>query len=259
MKKGQKELTMIISLIILLVVAVVTISLFLQFFGGKLDIGQDAIEQAQFEAKCQGYCSAISTAVSDNVGDAIWDYCYYAAILQKSDYSELVIRGSGASSFCRDGVHCFNIEGSVCTARGRVITPYVCLETMCKNLITAGKSKAKAEELIKERMHKGNCNLREGAKITVGNEERVIDVPTWWELLFEHPNCSMTSGFIPDNGGDTPPSTGCVAACRDEGHSGATSEDCASVLTCVGANIPLTQAEICADSPDPTFGCCCTP
>jgi len=244
-RKGQKELTMIISLVILLVVAVVTISLFLQFFGSKPPVGEDAIEMAKFESKCLGLCTDVEAAFSDKRDNAIWAYCTYSASLQKSQGTDLIVEGPGFYAYCRDEAHCFNEDASSCMAQGFVITPQMCLQTMCKLLINSGESQEEAEQIIKEEMPSGNCNLRKGTTVS----ETTIRQETWWEKYFENPDCSGISGGGGNGGG----SGVCEGFCLGKGHSGATDDECIAATSCNAPYIgypegdggPCTGLEVC--------------
>ncbi len=74
MRTGQKSLEMIIGLVILLVVAAVVISMFLNIFQ-EPEVGQQAVERQQIEQQCSSLCQGWKEASQENALSAAIDYC----------------------------------------------------------------------------------------------------------------------------------------------------------------------------------------
>ena len=108
--KGQKSLQMIIGMVMLLVVAGVTISMFINVFQ-EPDLGESTQERQEIQNQCAERCNSWKQASGDNSLSAALEYC--TAKFERDvdgDGSTTDIAGSGYNSYCEDGVKCFNIH-----------------------------------------------------------------------------------------------------------------------------------------------------
>jgi hypothetical protein len=206
--KGQKELSMIITLIILLVVAVVTIALFLRIFQ-EPKIGKDAMELQKIKQECTKACQEAKEATPDIFLASVWNYCINSFRLkeQESGGVDVIIgKGVGENAYCIDGLFCFLIPDERCYLKGDYINPEKCLEYMCRYALKIKNNDVvEANKMIRDNMkrEKGSCRLEQGAIVQKkGGSIISIEAPTWYETYFKNPDCS---GFLANNIG-TPPS-----------------------------------------------------
>lgn len=189
MRKGDKELSVIITFIILLVVAVVVISMFLKIVK---PIEVEGVEYLKIKNECNKLCSKVKNAHSYAFLGTAWEYCTRTFHLLQGDYIEIIGQGTGKFAFCRDAMHCFNIVEEPCRVSGEIITPEKCLEYMCKKALEIYEGNVTlASQRVQEDMNPGTCDLRQGAVITVeGGKRKTILEKTWYELYFKNVNCS---------------------------------------------------------------------
>lgn len=187
----------VIAVGILVIMAGVAIYLFfptLLFFRAYSEppqiIGEDKTELDDALKQCVTMCNNIRSAPENR--EMIWDYCSKYFFLPKSEKisSDLIIKGEGYLSFCRNRAHCFNIVEQPCVVNGEVITPELCLSVMCMHLQDEGFSDEEASREIEKTMQSGWCFLGKGAEVKVGEEIKAIKELTWWEKNFKQPNCS---------------------------------------------------------------------
>jgi hypothetical protein len=135
--KGQKSLQMIIGMVMLLVVAGVTISMFLNVFQ-EPDLGENTQERQEIQNQCAERCNSWKEASGDNSLSAALEYC--TAKFERDvdgDGSTTDIAGSGYNSYCQDGIHCFN-EYSCEQGVNEVLNAQKCRQIMCEYYTTSG-------------------------------------------------------------------------------------------------------------------------
>jgi hypothetical protein len=130
-RKGQKSLEMIIGLVILLVVAGVVISTFLnQFQDTPGSQYEDTLQQEEISRTCQSKCSAYkNTDAGVRSQTAAIDYCT-STFNYDSDGDGTLTETAGRlyNSYCEDGVKCFNVH--TCEVGQETLNAERCKEVM---------------------------------------------------------------------------------------------------------------------------------
>lgn len=130
MRKGQKSLEMIIGLVILLVVAAVVISMFLNIFQ-EPQIGQQTVERQKIEQTCSSLCQDWQESSGRASLSAAIEYCQRTFVFDSDDDGTTrEIAGSGFNSYCENGVHCFNVQ--TCEAGFETLDYQKCRQLMCE-------------------------------------------------------------------------------------------------------------------------------
>ena len=164
-RKGQKSLEMIIGLVILLVVASVVISMFLNIFQ-EPDIGQDTVELEQVKQDCSSKCDEWKSAKDVNSLSAAVDYCTSTYEHDfDGDGSTSGVAGSGFNSYCEDGVQCFNVQ--TCESGFQTLDQETCRQLMCEyytdinndpyNITKQGNVHDHISDLVRDNV--GSCGL----------------------------------------------------------------------------------------------------
>jgi hypothetical protein len=113
LRKGQKSLEMIIGLVILLVVAGVVISTFLnQFEDNPGNQYQDTLQKEEIKKTCQSKCSEYKSSSGGEKGkSAAIDYCT-STFSYDEDGDGILSEAAGTlyNTYCEDGVKCFNLN-----------------------------------------------------------------------------------------------------------------------------------------------------
>jgi len=125
-RKGQKSLEMIIGLVILLVVAAVVISMFLNIFQ-EPDVGQDSVELEKIRQQCSQACDSWK---SQGLTGAV-EYCTMKFVYDENgDGNTRQVVRNGYNSYCEDGVHCFNVH--TCSPSFETLDAEKCRELLCQ-------------------------------------------------------------------------------------------------------------------------------
>ena len=134
LRKGQKSLEMIVGLIILLVVAAVVISMFLNIFT-EPDIGQDAMEEQEIIQECDSLCQSWQGSQGETAMSNAIEYCTKNFVHDATgDGSTTSVAGSGYNSYCEDGTYCFNKH--TCESGRTTLDAERCRELMCEYYVT---------------------------------------------------------------------------------------------------------------------------
>jgi len=150
--KGQKSLEMIIGLVILLVVAGVVISTFLNQFEDNPGSQYDStLEEEEISRTCQSMCSDYKETSGTRAQTAAIEYCTTTFNFD-SDGDGTLSETAGRlyNSYCEDGVKCFNVHQ--CEIGRDVLDAQRCKEIM-KNYYTSGEigqNESEANESIAE-------------------------------------------------------------------------------------------------------------
>ncbi|MFB6180836.1 MAG: hypothetical protein ABEJ93_03075 [Candidatus Nanohalobium sp.] len=137
-RKGQKSLEMIIGLVILLVVAGVVISTFLnQFQDNPGSQYQNTLKQEEITRKCQSLCSDYKQSSGINGQAAAVEYCTKTFNYDADGDGSLSEKaGTVYNTYCEDGVKCFNLHE--CNVGREKLDAERCVEIM-KNYYTSSK------------------------------------------------------------------------------------------------------------------------
>ncbi|AOV94777.1 hypothetical protein AQV86_02520 [Nanohaloarchaea archaeon SG9] len=182
-RKGQKSLEMIIGLVILLVVAGVVISTFLnQFQDNPGDQYENTLQQEEISRTCQSKCSEYKSAQGVRGQTAAIDYCT-STFNYDADGDGTLSETAGRlyNSYCEDGVKCFNVH--TCEIGQEQLNAERCKEVM-KNYYTSsevGQSEEEANNSIAEWYQpNGESDKTIG---TCGLDE--IEEVTWYSQNFQ--------------------------------------------------------------------------
>jgi hypothetical protein len=128
---------MIIGMVMLLVVAGVTISMFLNVFQTP-NLGESTKEKQEIQTQCQSSCSDWKEASGRNALSAALEYCTTRFTRDvDGDGTVTDIAGSGYNSYCQDGIHCFNVH--TCEQGiNEVLNAKKCRMLMCEYYTTVG-------------------------------------------------------------------------------------------------------------------------
>lgn len=184
-RKGQKSLEMIIGLVILLVVAAVVISMFLNIFQ-EPDVGQDAVEMAEIENECESLCGNFRQA-GDNPS-IMTEYCLSTFVADVTgDGTTNERAGSGYGQYCEDGIKCFNVHD--CTIGRQTYDAEGCQEHLCDYYQrvqgdSAGEAETRIADLFAPATDEtgiGSCAMTDltdsaGHPITTWYEDHYLDV-----------------------------------------------------------------------------------
>jgi hypothetical protein len=176
LRKGQKSLEMIIGLVILLVVAGVVISTFLnQFQDNPGSQYEDTLQEEEIKRTCQSKCSTYKTASGIRAQTAAIDYCT-STFNYDADGDGTLSETAGRlyNSYCEDGVKCFNLQ--TCEVGRNNLDAERCKQIM-ENYYTSsevGLNSSQAESRIAEWYTPngegdktiGTCNLGEAEQTT---------------------------------------------------------------------------------------------
>lgn len=140
-RKGQKSLEMIIGLVILLVVAGVVISTFLnQFEDNPGNQYEDTLKAEEVKRSCQSLCSDYKSAEGINAQSAAIEYCTSTYNYDEDgDGSLTETAGRLYNRYCEDGVKCFNIH--TCEIGQDILNADRCKEIMRDYYMTEPLSK----------------------------------------------------------------------------------------------------------------------
>ncbi len=187
-KKGQMSLEMIIGLVILLVVATVTVTMFLDIF--TFDEGLGDMSMTEIENQCEDHCQSFQRASGDDHYRRALDYCT-ATFVHDSDESGVVegqIYEQEYNSYCQDGVKCFNVHQCYKDGIGtQELDAEGCVDLMCdyidNNIDRYDQADAGAviEKYFSDEEPGegvGTCDL---STVDVGG----IDVTTWYGELID--------------------------------------------------------------------------
>jgi hypothetical protein len=233
-RKGQKSLEMIIGLVILLVVAGVVISTFLnQFQDNPGSQYEDTLQQEEIKRTCQSKCSAYKSASGIRAQTAAIDYCT-STFNYDADGDGTLSETAGRlyNSYCEDGVKCFNIQ--TCEIGRTTLDAERCKEVM-QNYYTSsevGLNTSQAESRIAKWYQPngegqktiGSCNLDEAEQTTwyssnFGDLEVISD-----DTVSEGDSGdSGDSGDDGDDSGDTTYASTEDEWCQTNGHGEAVS------------------------------------
>lgn len=182
-RKGQKSLEMIIGLVILLVVAGVVISTFLnQFQDNPGSQYEDTLQKEEIKRTCNTKCSTYKTASGIRAQTAAIDYCT-STFSYDADGDGTLSETAGRlyNTYCEDGVKCFNIH--TCEIGRSTLDAERCKQIMM-NYYTSdkiGNSESEAETKI------GNWYQPSGeGDKTVGScRLPEVETTTWYSQHFE--------------------------------------------------------------------------
>ncbi len=160
MRKGL-ALEMIIMLIMLLVVAGVIISIFIQQFtsGNISDIGKERLDEARFTAKCEELCRSINNLASGA------SFCQHSAAVDKNGDSLISQQEIGVvdplMDVCEDKIYCFQIYncGKIRKEGNEQFQVQACRRYVCDALAQKLGSPQEADAAVAERLGPGACNL----------------------------------------------------------------------------------------------------
>ena len=189
MRKGQKSLEMIVGMVILLVVASVVISMFLNIFQ-EPDVAEDTLSMSEIELECQEKCSTWKDETGSSSIAAAIDYCTSRFSHDANgDGTVTDVAGSGRNSYCEDGVHCFNVQS--CEKSFEELDANKCRELMCEYYQDPANANNPSQESAGERIYAffepgvaegdagaGTCGINE---IT---DDAGFEQPTWWSQNF---------------------------------------------------------------------------
>ena len=199
LRKGQKSLEMIIGLVILLVVAGVVISTFLnQFQDSPGNQYENTLQQEEISRTCQSKCSEYKSAQGVRGQTAAIDYCT-STFNYDSDGDGTLSETAGRlyNSYCEDGVKCFNVH--TCEVGRETLDAERCRQIM-QNYYTSsevGLSSSEANSRIEDWYQPNG----EGDKTigTCGLQE--MEETTWYSSTFEEIS-SGGDGSDGDDGSD---------------------------------------------------------
>lgn len=131
--KGQMSLEMIIGLVILLVVAGIVISLFLNVFQGQNleQLGQDTQDMQKVEEQCNRLCSNWKESEGTKSLSAAREYCLKTFKIDVNGDNSIGARiGNSFNSYCESGVHCFNVQS--CETGRQNLNYEKCRKLLCE-------------------------------------------------------------------------------------------------------------------------------
>jgi len=195
-RKGQKSLEMIIGLVILLVVAGVVISTFLNQFqdnpGSQYD---NTLQKEEISRTCQSKCSEYKSAQGVRGQTAAIDYCT-STFNYDADGDGTLSETAGRlyNSYCEDGVKCFNVH--TCEIGRETLDADRCKEIM-QNYYTSSEVGLSASE-ANSRIEDWYQPSGEGDKTigTCGLDK--MEETTWYSSTFE----DVSTGSDGDDGSD---------------------------------------------------------
>lgn len=188
-RKGQMSLEMIIGLVILLVVATVTVTMFLDVFESP---DFDEMGEQEIQRECESLCQDWQDASGQQARINAINYCTETFVHDTDGSGEVrnQVEEQGYNSYCQDGVKCFNVHD--CYRDGSIGSQELdaegCVEMMCRyyedysdelfddqdvgaeTMITNYFSSGESGEGI------GTCNLEE-------IQEAGQTINTWWSGL----------------------------------------------------------------------------
>ena len=127
------SLEMIIGLVILLVVATVTVTMFLDIFDFEGDLGEQDI--TEIRSDCESKCQDYQQATGERAFREALDYCT-ATFVYDADESAIVqgeIYEQEYDSYCQDGLKCFNEHQCFRDGVGsQELDAEGCIEMMCE-------------------------------------------------------------------------------------------------------------------------------
>jgi hypothetical protein len=204
--KGQKSLEMIIGLVMLLVVASVTISMFLNVFQ-EPELGDETVEKQKIQKECSSHCNDFKESNGRNQLSAALQYC--KAKFERDvtgDGTSSGIAGSGYNSYCEDGIKCFNVH--TCEiGLGETLDAQKCRSLMCEYYTEVSNNPYNPSQNrnVHDRIQKimspeneetgiGTCGL-EDATDSAGYE-----ISTWYDPANQ--NYTFAGGSGPDPSGN---------------------------------------------------------
>lgn len=203
--RGQMSLEMIVGFVILLVVASVTIGLFLNVVptGGDDIGGTGQLRSLQeIRTQCQSRCQDWKTRSGDQALAAAIDYCTERFNYDENqDGSVSQTAGSGFNTYCEDGVHCFNVYE--CSKDFEDLTAEKCREIMCEyyqdEQNVEDPSQADAGQRVYRFFEPGVAETDRGAGtcgIRTVEDPTGARVNTWWNASF---STNDTDGTLTDS------------------------------------------------------------
>ncbi len=233
---------MIIGLVILLVVAGVVISTFLnQFQNNPGSQYEDTLQKEEISRTCQSKCSAYKTAQGVKAQTAAIDYCT-STFNYDADGDGTLSETAGRlyNSYCEDGVKCFNVH--TCEIGRSTLDAERCKQVM-ENYYTSdriGLSSSQAESRIAEWYQPngegdktiGSCNLEDAEQTTwyssnFGSLETISDDTVDEDDADESEDDTTTDDDSDDSEDDDSDTTYASAEdewCETNGHGDALSE-----------------------------------
>ena len=210
-RKGQKSLEMIVGLVILLVVASVVISMFLNIFQTP-EVGQDTVEMSEIERECQTQCNTWKQGAGINSQSAAVEYCTSRFNYDSNGDGTLSdVSGTGFNSYCEDGVHCFNVQ--TCEQDFEQLDAGKCQQTLCdyfQDSQVVGEDQANphdAGQRIFSYMEPGTSDGDTGVGSCGLNDlqdETGNDVRTWWSTNYELPTAGGSTVEVNYDGNTVP-------------------------------------------------------
>ncbi len=183
MGKGQMSIQMIVALVILLVVAVVTIRVFLKKMGEAEQPQQnmkEIIRDIGFEGQCERLCNEYKL---DESTAALAKYCYTKlegdTDLNNNGLVDSFNANTKVLPICEDGVYCFHVVE--CKTNTGVVDWEDCRKTVCDEYskIDGVDVDGKVKELFPS---EGSCDLPRGEN--------------WWDMYFGPIPCSFPPGIL---------------------------------------------------------------
>jgi hypothetical protein len=188
-RKGQKSLEMIIGLVILLVVAAVVISLFLDVFQ-QPSVGQDTVAKEKITNECTKMCDNWKQLSGTKSRSAAKKYCTKNFVYDANDDGNTrQVVEQGYDSYCEDGVHCFNIHS--CQSSRQELDYEKCAELLCdyfENDLEADPV-ARIEAHFVPGASDSNDNTNIGSCDLAGLEGPGGAITTWYTEYFQGPAC----------------------------------------------------------------------
>lgn len=169
--KAQMSLEMIIGLLILLVVAAVIISLFMNKIKEFTTMGnwQQDLEYRQFKSNCESFCK-------EGTDGSVAKYC--STKLNKKDLNgnkrvDVLPSDTSVLSMCEDAIYCFHVVK--CDTEGGEIGAKECKEILCKSWSDIyGDMNSASTKVMELVPGYGTCTLN--------------DNENWWRIAKFGPN-----------------------------------------------------------------------